>query len=441
MGNLCSCWEERTHSHMPSLMPVRSLLHLLLTDEDAARLLRVSRTAATQLLQGYTFTQHVFELPSVEAMWRLKALYAAYDLRPTRMALPELVRRAALKGGSGRSPFPSSLTSLLLGPMPRTVEGRVESRCLFGSQAAKVESIQSRWSHPRCETMDERYLDLLMEGNSSPVFHLQPWQSQFDTSLPPGLLPHGLQRLQLPLWLNSSLEVGSIPSTVQVLQLDGHFDQPLSAGQLPSSLVHLVLDCAFNQPLAVGVLSSSLQRLAMDYYNHPLQVGGISVLPSSLQALAMTQYDQPIEPGVLPAGLTHLELGWFNQPLHVGSLPPSLVFLDLYHFTQSLALHELPSSLRVLWLSARCPRVVLPEGLVVLHRRHSDRATVEDFLASLPSTLRVLDLGPFHGGPFRPGSIPAGVRWLRLPEWYREAEAELRLPADTRVEWRTFKGW
>ena len=38
------------------LVPVRSVPHVFLTDEGAARLLRVSFTAATQLLAGFSFT-------------------------------------------------------------------------------------------------------------------------------------------------------------------------------------------------------------------------------------------------------------------------------------------------------------------------------------------------------------------------------------------------
>ena len=49
-------------------------------------------------------------------MWSMKALYEAYDMRPTRMYVPEAEMRSklVLEEGSGRSPFPSSLTCLLL---------------------------------------------------------------------------------------------------------------------------------------------------------------------------------------------------------------------------------------------------------------------------------------------------------------------------------------
>ena len=106
---------------LTALTPVRSLLHLFLSDHDAARLLRVSHAVATSLLRSYTFTQHVFEPATVQQMWRLKALCEAYDVRPTRMCVPnEQMKEMQLGQGSGRSPFPSSLTSLLVGSMPPT---------------------------------------------------------------------------------------------------------------------------------------------------------------------------------------------------------------------------------------------------------------------------------------------------------------------------------
>ena len=79
---------NRRHLDFSSLMPVRSLLLLLLTDKDAAKLLRVSHDVATSLLPGYAFTQHIFRPATVPAMWRLKALYEAYDMRPTRISCP-----------------------------------------------------------------------------------------------------------------------------------------------------------------------------------------------------------------------------------------------------------------------------------------------------------------------------------------------------------------
>ena len=99
------------------LRPVRSVLHPFLTDKDAARLLRAGRTTTLALLPGFTFTQHVFEGKSQQQMLRMRALYEAYDMQPTQMCLSRQLQSLWLKEGSGRSPFPLTLTSLLLGPM------------------------------------------------------------------------------------------------------------------------------------------------------------------------------------------------------------------------------------------------------------------------------------------------------------------------------------
>ena len=69
------------------LKPIATVLHLFLEDDDAARLLRVSHSIARTLLLGYTFDQHVFTGETEAQMRRMKALFAKYDMRPTRMAL------------------------------------------------------------------------------------------------------------------------------------------------------------------------------------------------------------------------------------------------------------------------------------------------------------------------------------------------------------------
>ena len=356
------------HFDLSVLSPVRSVLHLLLTDDDAARLLRVSRATATHLLAGYIFTRTVFQPHSVKAMWRLKALYETYDMKPTRMTLPEDVEELMLEEGSGRSPFPSSLTWLrLIPPAPRDSQA-VPSTIIIPKAPTVTagDTIDCLWTHPSVESEDERYGELLMESEMKPVRTYRPVHGHFIYPLPPGLLPHGLRRLLFPTQLKSTLQVGSIPSTIEVLQLS--YSYTLSEGLLPSSLVHLVLS-GFNLPLSPRVLPPSLQRLLLSRWNHPLAV---NVLPASLKALELHSFDQPLHPQVLPSGLTHLRLNEFNQPLSVGSLPPSLVSLDLgSHFNHPLLPNVLPFSLRVFFYSrtAYDPLIpgALPEGLVVLH--------------------------------------------------------------------------
>lgn len=131
---------------LSALTPVRLLFHSFLTDEDAARLLRVSRTTATSLLASYTFHQHVFEPISVDEMRRLKALYEAYDMRPTRMCQHrDFAEKSRLVAG-GESPFPSSLTSLMLGAQYQPVDS-IHPRSPFGSDAHKVHAVQCPWTN------------------------------------------------------------------------------------------------------------------------------------------------------------------------------------------------------------------------------------------------------------------------------------------------------
>ena len=106
------------HPYVVCLQPVRTILQSFLSDEDGARLLRVSRTTALALLSGFTFRHHIFVGESQQQMFRLRALYEAYDVRPTLMILSDEVEELSPEEHSGRSPFPSTLTSLLLGPLP-----------------------------------------------------------------------------------------------------------------------------------------------------------------------------------------------------------------------------------------------------------------------------------------------------------------------------------
>ena len=382
---------------LAALTPVRVVFQAFLTDEDAARLWRVSQSVATSLLRSYSFHQHVFEPATVEQMWRLKALCEAYGMRPTRMCLSEQdMEDMGLEEGTGRSPFPSSLTSLVVGLFFR--EEDCTAPGIVGPHSERIDFLQCLWTHPRSAGLDEQYHDLLMEEWNTPVASYVQYvrlKGKAKYSLPPGLLPHGLRRLQLDYTLTSPLQAGSIPSTVEVLQLSCDNKTALSAVVWPSSLVHLVLQDNF-LPLATGVLPASLQRLSMNY-KHPLAVG---VLPSSLQALELTDFDRPIEAHALPSGLTHLSLGVFNHPLTVDSLPSSLVALDLgQSFQQPLLPHVLPSSLRAFSHSRVTPHPlqpgVLPEGLAVLHWRLYQWPLLDHPLhpGALPSTLRMLDMG------------------------------------------------
>ena len=367
-------------------------------------------------------------------MWRLKALYEAYDMRPTRMALSKDMEELELEEGSGRSPFPSTLTDVLLDVLPESYD---DLSTMFDPEVAELaESIDCLWTYPQARSEDRHYKQLLTDCRQ-PVQSLGASFGKIDCLLPRGILPQGLRRLQIPFSFTPPLLVGSIPSTVEVLQLSFDFCYPLSVGTLPSSLVHLVM-CRFDLPLSPSVLPPSLQRLRLDAWSHPLAVG---VLPAGLQALMMWGFNHPLHPHVLPDGLTHLVLGHFSHPLSVSSLPPTLVSFELgFRFDQPLLPNVLPSSLRVFFHSSASRRPLvpgaLPEGLAVLHWNWGVRPNGMDFLppGSLPSSLRALNL---NGSlPIDVIGVPNTVRWLRIPNEIDAVVVHLeRLSPNTRVMW------
>jgi hypothetical protein len=144
------------------------------------------------------------------------------------MCLSSDVRSLSLEEGSGRSPFPSTLMSLLLGPRdtPSVHEKRPS---LFDPSAALAESIDCAWTRLReADWSDEECRRILQarSGWLGDVRHFTHEEGPFDCLLPPGLLPHGLRRLQFAKGYDSLLLPGSIPSTVEILQL--HSLQPAS---------------------------------------------------------------------------------------------------------------------------------------------------------------------------------------------------------------------
>ena len=315
------------HPLLHCLQPVRTLLHPFLTDTDAGRLLRVSRTTAQVLLPGFTFREHVFCGESDRQMRCLKALYEKYDMRPTRMCLSEEMQRLALDGG-GLSPLPTSLTSLLLGPLPSS--SRWGERSVFTSDPIQLPSFSHQCTGLSGEETDDEYRAMLRPPFSFPA-RIRRSSGPFNCTLSPGLLPHGLRRLHLAGTFNTPLLPGSIPSTVELLFCE-KFTQPFLVGGvsvLPTSLVVLSM-AHFNQPLSPNILPPSLQRLHLLRWDQPLHV---NVLPSSLRFLQLGGYRHVLPPDLLPAGLTHLQVAYLSQPLQHGSLPPSLVCLEVGHIS------------------------------------------------------------------------------------------------------------
>ena len=274
-----------SHPFAVSLGPVRLVVHGFLSDDDAVRLLRVSRTVALALLRGFTFHEHVFCGDSEGQLWRLKRLWEKYDLCPTRMCLSSTVTSLSLDEDSGLSPFPSSLKSLLLGPLPHSPDRTPYEDTLFDSAAlARCGAIQCLWSQADQEGSDEAKMQLLSSDASLPVGHFAEVEGPFNCRLAPGLLPHGLRYLHFALGFIHPLLPGSIPSTVEVLQMDGYDEALMVAWSqvLPASLVHLSMG-SFTRPLNPGVFPPSLERVRLPAWKHGfLQVG---VLPASVRAL------------------------------------------------------------------------------------------------------------------------------------------------------------
>jgi len=312
------------HPLLAALHAIRASFHRFVGDQDAVELLRVSRTTALTLLPGFTFQQRVFWGLDQEQMFCMKALYEKYDMRVTRMCLSGAIRSLSIEEGASGSPFPSSLTSLILGPAA-VVEKDLPSS-LFADATNGVDAINCLWSRGRGERTQDEYEQLLMEKESRPVTRLHQSIGPFNCPLAPGLLPHGLRRLQFAFFFDWPLLPGSIPSTVEILQFERFNQKLLVEGEtvLPSSLIHLVMPY-FNLPLLPGSLPPSFQRLRMDRWCKPLHVG---VLPGSLKALQV-RLIQPLLPGMLPLGLTHLALSGFTPQIIENALPSTMISLDM----------------------------------------------------------------------------------------------------------------
>ena len=105
---------------LDALWPVRTIVHSLLTDDDAARLLRTSRTTALTLLPRYTFSSHIFQPASLLSLRRLRNLSLAYDLRLTQLCLPGELESLSFDADAPHlSPIPPSVTALSLSPAHR----------------------------------------------------------------------------------------------------------------------------------------------------------------------------------------------------------------------------------------------------------------------------------------------------------------------------------
>ena len=417
ISNVITIQRSSSHSSVipltfHSLTSVRTCVQSMLDDEDAARVLRVSRYTATNLLTGYSFRRRVFFAESAAHLRRLTSFCSHYSLLITRMRLARDFSDPLHDVVTGQSLLPSSVIDLSLWPLMSDWLEVTPWPSPVDEQKDR-EEVEAMMQDPPINHLD--HLKLFFSPSSS-IFR---WDSGnapscFNHPLPPGVIPSGVRRLLFGSNFNQPLVVGSIPSSVTVLSFTG-FNQPLGVAVLPPALTHLYLtgyhhplvpgvfpsslrqlwlSQSFNQPLVEGALPPGLTHLYLGIeFNHPLPVG---MLPSSLTHLCLSRdYKRRLQPGSLPHGLLHLSMGEpYNHPL-TGVLPTTLISLKLSdEFDRELRPNDLPSSLLFLYLGSVWQRPlgvgVLPSFLLVV----SFSPTLETDLTTvvLPSTLQHLTL-------------------------------------------------
>ena len=425
------CRDQASAPLLDALRPILPLLHSLLADADAARLLRASRTTALALLRGYTFIKHIYKAASLPSLCRLRHLCLAYQLRITQLCMYSRCDDVDFDNAPPHmSPFSSSLTSLRLGHC-EVVEH--EHRWATLSAAA------CHWQHTEPWQLPHSHPQAQAHGSEGQRWQQPLWNmpfGSFQCRLPPGLLPCGLLVLQINSSFNQPLELGSLPSSLTYLEFGHHFDQPLPPGVLPASLLHLTLGYNYKQPLGQGSLPASLERLVLHSW---LPLSAV-VLPSSLRALHLSHLSEQLQPHVLPSSLLCLSLRDCTHPIVADALPSSLIDLSLgvYDYEYSLSPGVLPSSLRDLSVTAFDQPLLpgaLPEGLQFLRLRYHDERVPPLPPGALPSTLLGLDLGDSCRHPLPAGVVPHSVQWVRLGPWYRDEGIECVLPAHTERRW------
>ena len=428
---------------LPLLQPVRFCLHTFLSADDAARLMRASRSITASLLSGYAFVDHAFTFHacSVTDVKRSIAFYARYHMRIVRMCLPAKWNEPLVDDATGRAVLPASLVALALGGTSPYERYRSLANAPIDESGGNDESEQR---------YEESYRRVRPHG--APMFRAEPWQvleyavcmGAFNQPIPPGALPHGLRWLQLGDSFNQPLQVGSIPETVETLQFGMHFDQLLHVGQLPASLTHLVFGRDYDQPLQLDVLPAGLKRLHLGAsYRAPLQPG---TLPPQLQQLSCgyryTRRRTPrLVPGDIPPSVTHLRLSDdFGQPLQEGIIPHGVAHLNLgYGFNQPLPPGMLPTSLRELVLSPQFDQALhpgsLPDGLEVLafRKRGKFQQTLQPDV--IPASVVAISMSKDYNAEVVTGGIPATVQWLRLSNRYDEKSLRAMLSPATHVVW------
>ena len=157
--------EAGTEPHPPPLLdalrPILPLFHSLLSDADAARLLRTSRTTVLALLSGYSFNIHIFQPASVPSLCRLRDLYLTYQLPNTQLVLHLTPSWKVVGFDPARtdlSPFPSTLTRPRIGHYEVSPPKHDEQEQHWAALSAAAchwqdtEPWQLRHSHPQVQS-------------------------------------------------------------------------------------------------------------------------------------------------------------------------------------------------------------------------------------------------------------------------------------------------
>ena len=267
------------------MRPLRSAFQPFLTDENAARLLRTSHTAALTLLSGYPFTAHIFQPTSLHSLRRLRDLCLLYKLRITQLAVPERLKRLNFDAAPPHlSPIPTSVPALTLGAPGKDTNRKKERRwATFSAAACDSRDRElwclrdlfspAQWSDGQQET-GWRLTLLEPDGRLEDLLPYFSWPcGQLNAPLLPGILPHGLRSLLYSGEWQRPLQPALPPRHPALL--------PRRAGAEHQLQPAVDFSNRCLQPLHAGVLSSSLRwvRVWSRYRDERIKV----VLPPKAQ--------------------------------------------------------------------------------------------------------------------------------------------------------------
>ena len=211
------------------LSSVRQGFHAFLSDEDAARILRVNCRLTSAALHEYRFTQHLFCAESGSQLQRMVGLYERYHMRILLLHFSFLFNDP-LMDTAGRSLLPSSLIALALGHVPVFM---VSSSIFAGVVSTYTQQSSSR----RQEVGRQQQLSHTLPRDRRLYTALH---GEFKQPLVQQALPEGLKFLALSANSKQKLEVGMIPRSVVFLLVDAGSIHLLSE-ELMASLPHVKL--------------------------------------------------------------------------------------------------------------------------------------------------------------------------------------------------------